>query len=248
MNPISGPPELHQPDLLVHIPVSHHDVAELLHSSEVKRRVVGARHRTDISFDARTLRIGVSAQDVKVVLQAGLVHPTLDGDALPDNEPVGAIIDYLEADHRRLARLLDLALAPGSRIEPAPYVEFRAGLLRHIAMEEKVLLPVARRLRNGEALPAAAQLKRDHAALASLLVPPPTADMLGTVSEILEEHNLLEEGPSGVYAECEIAFGESVHEVLEQLRAVTPPRLAPNYDTPLAYQHLQTVLNARKRG
>jgi hypothetical protein len=43
-------------------------------------------------------------------------------------------------------------------IDTEVYAEFRQGLLRHIAMEEKILLPYAKGKRRGEALPIAATL------------------------------------------------------------------------------------------
>ena len=50
--------------------------------------------------------------------------------------------DLLERDHARLDGLLRAA---GGNIDPVVYEEFRAGLLRHIGLEEKILLPAARR-------------------------------------------------------------------------------------------------------
>jgi hypothetical protein len=54
------------------------------------------------------------------------------------------------------------------------YAEFRAGLRRHIGMEEKILLPAARSANEGEPLASAAKLPLYHGALAALLVPTPT--------------------------------------------------------------------------
>ncbi|MBZ0119582.1 MAG: hypothetical protein K8H88_21505, partial [Sandaracinaceae bacterium] len=56
--------------------------------------------------------------------------------------------EHLIADHARLHALLQRALASG--FDPEPFAEFRAGLLRHIGIEEKVLLVAARRARGGE--------------------------------------------------------------------------------------------------
>ena len=50
--------------------------------------------------------------------------------------------DFLAADHVRLDGLLTVARA-GDRIDADAYEQFRAGLLRHIGMEEKILLPAA---------------------------------------------------------------------------------------------------------
>lgn len=53
----------------------------------------------------------------------------------------GKIHCYLAADHDRLDALLERAISDPTNIDAAAYAQFRAGLLKHIAMEEKVLLP-----------------------------------------------------------------------------------------------------------
>ncbi len=81
----------------------------------------------------------------------------------------------LAGDHARLDRLLDEAAARDpAKVEPAPYDAFRRGLLKHIGMEEKILLPAAQQLNGGEPMPLAARLRLDHGAIAALLVPSPT--------------------------------------------------------------------------
>ena len=116
--------------------------------------------------------------------------------------PNGPIQRFLEADHARLDALLAGALA-APQADGAAYLAFREGLLRHIAMEEKVLLPEARRRQGRASLPGGDQLRADHRALAALLVPPPSPALLETVGAVLAEHNPLEEGPGALYAFCE---------------------------------------------
>ena len=70
--------------------------------------------------------------------------------------PLGA---WLEADHRAIDALLDRASAGDGPLDREAYELFRARLLRHIAREEKVLLPAARRARGGVALPIARRLR-----------------------------------------------------------------------------------------
>jgi len=48
-------------------------------------------------------------------------------------------------DHGRLEGLLQSAVAQAGSVDQGLYDQFRAGLLRHIGMEEKILLPAARR-------------------------------------------------------------------------------------------------------
>ena len=51
----------------------------------------------------------------------------------------GKIHGYLADDHRRLDGLLDRVISDSETIDAAAYAQFRAGLLKHIAMEEKDL-------------------------------------------------------------------------------------------------------------
>jgi hypothetical protein len=133
---------------------------------------------------------------------------------------MGSIHDLLAADHERLGALLD----------SGAWEEFRAGLLRHIAIEEKVLLAEAKRLRGGAPLPAAAQLRLDHAAIASMLAASPAPWILTELRALLEAHNGIEEGGDGVYAECERLSGEGLPALHARILAVPPVRLAPCID------------------
>src|SRR5262245_15607748 len=113
----------------------------------------------------------------------------------------------LADDHARLDALLQRAAARPDIIEASAFAEFRSGLLKHIAMEEKILLPAAQRLRGGQPLPIAAKLRMDHGALAALLVPSPSAAIIAAIRAVLEAHNPIEEGPGGLYEQCEELAG-----------------------------------------
>lgn len=93
---------------------------------------------------------------------------------------------YLSQDHRRLEDLFQKATVDSEKIDNNFYMDFRGGLLRHIGMEEKVLLPAARVAQAGEALPLAARLRLDHGALAALLVMTPTPSIVSAIRKILE--------------------------------------------------------------
>ncbi|MCW5788048.1 MAG: hemerythrin domain-containing protein [Nitrospira sp.] len=112
-----------------------------------------------------------------------------------DKERPGPIATLLAEDHRRLDGLLCSSAATADQIDQTTYDQFRAGLLRHIGMEEKLLLPAVQRWRGGAPLPVAAKLRLDHGALATLLMPTPTPQILATIRRILSDHNPLEEGP-----------------------------------------------------
>jgi hypothetical protein len=138
----------------------------------------------------------------------------------------GKIYRYLADDHARLEGLLQTATARPDSIDSEPYAAFRAGLLKHIGMEEKILLPAAQRMRGGEPLEIAAKLRLDHGALAALLVPSPTPSIVAAIRAILEAHNPIEEGPDGLYAQCERLLGAEADEVLTQLQTAPEVKVA----------------------
>ncbi len=125
---------------------------------------------------------------------------------------------HLRADHERLEGLLARAVARPEAIDLQAYDAFRRGLLRHIGLEEKILLPAARRCRGGEPLPAAARLRLDHGALAALLVPTPTPGIVAAIRSILAGHNEIEEAPGGVYDVCEQLVAGGGAELLAELQ------------------------------
>ena len=143
----------------------------------------------------------------------------------------GKIHRYLAGDHQRLDGLLERAMS-GQTIDAAAYHPFRAGLLKHIAMEEKILLPAAQRLRGGEPLAVAAKLRLDHGALAALLVPTPTPAVIAAIGAILKLHNHIEEDPGGMYEQCEQLAGAEIDQILRQMQDAPDVRVAPNFDGP----------------
>lgn len=148
---------------------------------------------------------------------------------------MGPIARYLTDDHARLDDLLTRGAA-----DPAAYAEFRAGLLRHIGMEEKLLLPAAQRARGGEPLPLAPRLRLDHGALVALLVPPATPAIRAAIRGVLERHNALEEGPDGIYHACEQLAGHDGAALLTSLQAFPEVPVHPHVDSDL-------VLGATRR-
>ena len=144
----------------------------------------------------------------------------------------GKIYRYLADDHARLDGLLQRATIQPNTIEPSAYAEFRAGLLKHIGMEEKILLPAVQRLRSGEPLPIAAKLRLDHGALAALLVPTPTPAIVAALRTILNAHNSIEEGAGGLYEQCEELAAVEAGEILAQLQNAPEVKVAPHVDVP----------------
>ena len=145
---------------------------------------------------------------------------------------VGPIEAMMTEDHVELDRLLVAAERDDGTIDEGAYTRFRGGLLRHIAMEEKVLLPFARAKR-GEPLPMAAQLRTDHSAIAKLLCRSPSRAIIASLREVLGSHNDLEEGPGGLYAACDALAGEEAPAIVARMQAQPAVPLAKYYDGPL---------------
>jgi hypothetical protein len=154
---------------------------------------------------------------------------------------MGPISSYLVEDHRRLEDALDRSTT-GGPIEPHAYWEFRGGLLRHIAMEEKVLFAAAQAARGGQALPLAARLRLDHGALAALLVLTPTNSIIAAIRHVLQRHNPLEEGPNGIYAECDQLLAASSEPILTRLQNMPPVAMAPYVDSAIAIDSARNAL------
>lgn len=160
----------------------------------------------------------------------------------------GPLHRFFAEDHRRLDALLRRSVEEPSRVDTAPFGEFRAGILRHIGMEEKVLFVAARRARGGEPLPIAAGLRVDHGAIAALLVPTPTPDLVAKIVSVLAPHNLREEEPGGAYDACDAALGTIAAETLvEELRTFPGVPLKPYNDAPEALKHIETTLALSRR-
>lgn len=144
----------------------------------------------------------------------------------------GPIYRFMTDDHRRLDALLKRATADSGRMDRATYAEFRAGLLKHIAMEEKILLPATQRAGGGEPLSIAGKLRLEHGALAALLVPSPTHTIVAALRAILRNHNRIEEGPGGLYETCDRLLASNVDAILAQLRAQPEVAVRPHLDSP----------------
>lgn len=145
---------------------------------------------------------------------------------------IGPIELFMVEDHVRIDALLAASERPDGGIDEVTYTRFRHDLLRHIGMEEKVLLPDARARRGGEPLEIAAQLRREHGEIAKLLVGSPTPERLAELRAALARHNPLEEGPNGLYALCDALAGAEGGAVVERLRAQPKVPLAAYYDGP----------------
>jgi len=160
---------------------------------------------------------------------------------------IGPIHDLLRRDHARLAGLLEAACRGGA-VDVPSFEPFRGGLLRHIGMEEKMLLPALKVVCGPDLEPFAKQMKLDHSALAALLVPTPTPAIVGRLKSLLDVHNEMEEGEGGVYELCERLDAATRDALLEKLRGAREVKLAPYQDGERAVASIERSLRATGRG
>lgn len=159
----------------------------------------------------------------------------------------GPLSTFLEEDHRRLAELLAMAVRDDGSIDTASFDAFRKGLLRHIALEEKILFRAAREAGGDEALPTWRELRIDHGALTSLLVPTPTRELVGEIRSILDGHNVLEEDPGGAYERCDALLAAQAEALLERMRSYPEVKVMTHNDGPGVYRTAKEALAASAR-
>jgi hypothetical protein len=193
-------------------------------------------------------RHGGGPQDGARELADGVAAPRC-GRVSEARKPAGAgpLFRFFAGDHRRLDDVLRRATAVPGCVDPVLFEEFRAGLLRHIGMEERLLIPAARRARGGNALPFARRLRLDHGAIAALLVPTPTPEGVGRILSVLGPHNALEEERGGLYETCDRLLAGEAAALLDEVRAFPEIPTAPHQDSPLVERHIaEAMALARK--
>ncbi|HTX19850.1 MAG TPA: hypothetical protein VMG34_14440 [Bacteroidota bacterium] len=109
-------------------------------------------------------------------------------------------------------------------------------MLRHIGIEERLLLPATQRLRGGVPLPLAPKIRLDHGALVALMVPPPTPAILRTIRTILAIHNKAEEEVEGLYESAEGLIGPESAELFERMKGAGDVPTLPHNPDPKAFE------------
>lgn len=133
----------------------------------------------------------------------------------------------LEQEHLRLTSQLEACHGPLGVTHPEAFEAFRRALVRHIAIEEKVLAP-ALRARLGAAVDGALKdLKQDHMALVTLVVPEPCDEWFEDLREFLVHHFAVEEAEGGLHALALAHLADAQAELAEAVRLLPAVRLDP---------------------
>jgi hypothetical protein len=154
----------------------------------------------------------------------------------------GELYRFMKSEHERLDRLLAQAAERGGAVDDGAYEDFRERLLRHIRIEERILLPMTQRKRGGEPLAIASRLRLDHGALAALLMLPPVDHTFHAIRAVLNAHNPLEQNEGGVYEQCEGLACSEATAVLEQARATPRIPVSRWVDSPTVVASAKRVL------
>jgi hypothetical protein len=156
----------------------------------------------------------------------------------------GLLYNYFMNDHRRLDALFDQATRDSGQYDKELYNQFRAGLLKHIKMEETILFPSVQKMNAGKSTSLLARLRLDHGALTALMVPPPSAVIIRAVRFILKGHNELEEEPEGLYDQCDEMNQDVIQELMRKFEVTTDVPLVPHRSEPFV---LDAMRRAMKR-
>lgn len=153
----------------------------------------------------------------------------------------GELYAYFFDDHRELEEDLKKS-AEGSSIDMVPFTRFREGLLRHIGMEERILLPTLEKHGPESLRPTLKQIHLDHGAIAALLVPLPTHAIVRMIEHILEKHNVFEEAEGGMYDACENLTKDVVDQMLKQARETPPVKVNKHNPSPFALEAMKRAV------
>ncbi len=153
----------------------------------------------------------------------------------------GPIHSLLAAEHRDLEQAFRKATADSERIDKEKYARFRSGLLKHIAAEEKILIPAAKAA-SAAILPLTRKIRTQHGAITALLAPPPSPTIIRALRTILESHDALEEMTDGLYALCENLVAGRSEEILERLRAAPEVPVSPHAQDPEVIDSVRRIL------
>ncbi len=170
--------------------------------------------------------------------QAPIVEERKVGSVSPSNKGLARL---MSAEHSLLDELLATVAGHSGAGDIEAYQRFREGLLRHIRIEERILLPMAER-KCGHPLPIAARLRLEHGALAALTMLPPGDGTFRAIRAILDAHNPLEEGEGGVYDQCERLAGPEIEQVLAQIASTPRVPVSAWVDSPRVFAAARRAL------
>jgi len=124
--------------------------------------------------------------------------------------------EFLTQTHEQLRDLLSKSLSiQGVQIEH--YETFRTELLKHIGVEEHIVLPLVEE-RSPQRFFALRQIRLEHKAIGVLLALPPTGEIITVLRNLLKKHDFLEETPDTLYDILDECCVADQPELLERIK------------------------------
>jgi hypothetical protein len=154
------------------------------------------------------------------------------------------IHDFLGRDHARIAVHLERARAPAGDLDLRAYAEFRALLFRHLALEERILIPAVLRASPRDIVGLFTPIRAEHAAIRAMLLPTPDAALADEVGSFLLAHERAESGPNGVYSVAEIVLARRAETIVEAMRAYPRAEPPPYENGPRSVRTARAALDA----
>jgi hypothetical protein len=152
------------------------------------------------------------------------------------------ISEYLALDHERIDILLERATLRREKIDLDSYARFRQGLLRHIGIEEKILIPSLHAVLHEESKEVLSKIRTDHSAIVALLVPEPLPGIIAALRDILAKHNELEEQNGGFYEMCTLLSASEIAELTVKIKDAPEVRAMPNNPDPRVLEATRRAL------
>lgn len=154
----------------------------------------------------------------------------------------GMITEYLSGDHERLDQLLHHSLISAGGVDEDSYHQFRQGILRHIGIEEKILIPFLQPYLDDTMKKVLERIKLDHSAIVALLVPTPSKQIVAALAAILTRHNDLEEDHGGFYERADTFDPPIVREIVERMKKTPEVKSLPNNPNPKVLEATRRAL------
>jgi hypothetical protein len=165
----------------------------------------------------------------------------------PSNDPKPELRAWLARDHEEIIALSLDARAPDG-IDTEAYERFRERLLRHIGIEERLLFPMVEHADAGPLVTAIDELRIDHAALVSLLVPTPDPVLAQEIAGLLELHDELEDRSGGIYDQCMALLDDDTADaILFEACECLPVQTAKYFDGPGTVRTAAAALEKARR-
>lgn len=133
---------------------------------------------------------------------------------------LGPIEATMVEDHARADALLRRALAVRP-VDEVAFAAFRRELLRHMALEEDVLVRYAEARAD---FPLGDRIRADHDEIRKLVAGRACVDKIARLVELLGRHNAIEEGPDGLYVTCDAIAGADADALVTRLKRYAPPK------------------------